>query len=107
MKTPYEILEISEQASDEQVKQAYLAMVRRYPPELKPHMFQKIFSAYDLISSEEKRLAYRLFHSQMPSPEDIAEHLLGTPEPLSCSSPQAFTFELGKAISTYCSRFEL
>ena len=59
MKTPYQILEVKEDADDAGIKKAYLAMVRRYPPERFPDDFQRIYRAYELLKTVEDRLSYR------------------------------------------------
>ncbi|GAB6192917.1 J domain-containing protein [Desulfocastanea catecholica] len=76
MKNPYDILEVAETADDAWIKKAYLAMVRRYPPERCPEDFQRIQRAYEQIKTEEDRLSYRLFHCVVPEPADIAALLL-------------------------------
>ncbi|MDH4318112.1 MAG: J domain-containing protein [Desulfobulbaceae bacterium] len=78
MKTPFEILEVKESATDEEIKKAYLAMVKRYPPEQCSEQFQRIRRAYELIHSAEKRIAHRLFHAEMPDRQDCYEKLFGT-----------------------------
>ena len=76
MKTPYEILEVQEDADDAGIKKAYLGMVRRYPPERFPDDFQRMYQAYEQIKTVEDRLSYRLFHYTLPEPADIAALLL-------------------------------
>ena len=101
------MLEISEQSNDDQIKQAYLAMVRRHPPERDPGMFQKIYDAYDLISSEEKRLAFQLFHRQMPDPVELAEVLLGKRSAPACSTAEEFAETLQRRVGSFCRAFKL
>ena len=78
MKTPFEILEVQESATDAEIKKAYLAMVKRYPPEQCSAQFQRIRRAYELISNAEKRIAHRLFHVEIPDRQDCYEKLFGT-----------------------------
>jgi len=59
--TPYEILAIDHQADDQVVRQAYLELVRRYPPDRDPERFQLIHEAYELLKDEESRARYYLF----------------------------------------------
>ncbi len=77
MNTPYEILAVSENASDSEIKKAYLAKVRQYPPERFSELFQQIRHAYELIKTEEDRLSYSLFDSQLPKSTEIAAVILG------------------------------
>jgi curved DNA-binding protein CbpA len=62
MKTPYEILEVSEQASDNEIKQAYLQKVKLNPPDRDHEKFQQIHSAYETIKNATSREKYALFN---------------------------------------------
>lgn len=81
--TPFEILGLPEDADDDaQVKQAYLAKVRAYPPERAPQQFQRVREAYETVQDRRKRLAYALFHRREVTSADVLGHLLhqrGTP----------------------------
>lgn len=76
MKTPFEILEVPEDADDQQIKKAYLAAVHRFPPDRYPERFKKIRGAYERIATEKDRLAYLLFDTSLPDPGEIAVFLL-------------------------------
>lgn len=76
MKTPYEILTVREDADDEAVKKAYLAAVKKFPPERFPEEFRKIRDAYEKIGTTKARLEYALFDVTMPDHLEIAEHLI-------------------------------
>ena len=75
MKTPYEILGITEDCNDETVKQGYLFMVRRFPPERFPEDFQRIRHAYERIKTEKDRVALELFDTTLPEPEELIREL--------------------------------
>ena len=62
MKTPYEILEVAEQASDSEIKQAYLQKVKLNPPDRDQEAFQQIHSAYETIKNVTNREKYALFN---------------------------------------------
>ena len=62
MKTPYEILEVAEQASDSDIKQAYLQQVKLNPPDRDHEKFQQIHSAYETIKNVTNREKYALFN---------------------------------------------
>jgi DnaJ-class molecular chaperone len=62
MKTPYEILSVSEHASDADIKQAYLQKVKQYPPDHHHDLFQQIHSAYQTLKDQKSRLNYALFN---------------------------------------------
>lgn len=61
MKTPYEILEVPEQASDAEIKQAYLQKVKQFPPDHHHQQFQRVQQAYETIKDLESRTKYALF----------------------------------------------
>jgi len=61
MKTPYELLGLSEEATDTDIKQAYLQKVRDNPPDRDQELFQQVQKAYETISNAKNRLAYALF----------------------------------------------
>lgn len=61
MKTPYVILEVAEQATDGEIKQAYLWKVKQFPPDHYDEQFQQIQQAYELIKDLKCRMQYALF----------------------------------------------
>ena len=66
MQTPFEILDVDEDANDESVKKAYLRKVKEFPPEHNVEAFQRIRGAFELIQTEKQRRKYRLFHHETP-----------------------------------------
>ena len=62
MNSPYQILGVTEQAADADIKQAYLQRVKDNPPARDPARFRQIQDAYDAIKDEECRLRLALFH---------------------------------------------
>jgi len=62
MISPYLTLGVSEQASDADIKQAYLQQVKNHPPEREPLLFRQIQLAYDAVKDQDSRLRYALFH---------------------------------------------
>lgn len=71
MKTPFEILDISEDSDDSAVKKAYLKMVKQYPPERFPADFQRIRASYEQIKTKKDRLRYSLFDAELPEVEEL------------------------------------
>lgn len=102
MITPYEKLEVAEDADDSQIKKAYLGMVRRYPPERFPDDFQRIYQAYELIKTEDDRLAYRLFHCELPTPAEIAGLLLQSTAKKEVPSREEFQQLLSADLRNFC-----
>ncbi len=76
MKTPFDILDVGEDASDEVIKKAYLRKVRQYTPERAPQQFQEIRAAFEAIQTRKQRLRYQLFHHEPPSIDVLLEHAL-------------------------------
>ncbi len=81
MKTPFDIIGVSEDATDETIKKAYLQKVRQYPPERSPEQFQIIHTAFEAIKTEEQRLKYLLFHHEPPSLAALLERALQSGKP--------------------------
>ena len=75
--SPYQILNISPDATDTEVREAYLSLVRLYPPTRFPNHFSRIANAYAEIDTPEKRLDYKLVgSSNLPSGTTFAEDAL-------------------------------
>jgi curved DNA-binding protein CbpA len=59
--TPYDVLGVSPQADDAEVRSAYLTLVRRHPPERDAKLFSEINQAYQTLKDRDSRLRYFLF----------------------------------------------
>jgi hypothetical protein len=60
MKDPYEVLNVSPQATDAEIRARYLELVQQYPPELAGLIAMEIRAAYDSIKSPHQRVKYFL-----------------------------------------------
>lgn len=107
MKTAFEILEVKPDADNARIKSAYLAMVKRYPPEQFPEEFQRVYRAYELIKTSEDRLKYRLFYCSLPEPSDIASLLLEARKENEPPTPDTFQDDLHKNLQAFCKKFIL
>jgi curved DNA-binding protein CbpA len=58
---PFTTLGVGADATDEQVRAAWLAAVRRHPPDRDPAGFKRAREAYELLSDGDVRVAHRLF----------------------------------------------
>lgn len=81
MKTPYEILEVARQATDSEIKQAYLQKVKQYPPDHHHELFQQIHSAYETIKDITSREKYALFNYPEADFNALLDQAFSTPEP--------------------------
>ena len=72
---PYQLLGVSEDASFEEIRKAYLMRVRLSPPEQDPHRFRQIRAAYGRLKdgAERRALDLSLFRTQSGLPMPPAE----------------------------------
>lgn len=67
MRDYYEILEVSKDASQDDIKKAYRRLAKKYHPDLNPNNeeaeqnFKEVNSAYEILSDEDKRSRYDRF----------------------------------------------
>lgn len=73
MLNPYQILDVAETATDEEVRAAYLAKLRGNSPDSNQQQFQQIQQAYEFIKDNDSRLRFRLFHVESITPEMIVQ----------------------------------
>jgi curved DNA-binding protein CbpA len=63
MRDPFTVLGVADDADDAEIRQHYLALVRKFPPDRAPERFQELRAAYDALSDERKRLETKLLHT--------------------------------------------
>jgi curved DNA-binding protein CbpA len=73
MTDPYRILGIDQDADDAAVEAAYLAGIKRCPPERDPACFEALRTAYEALRTHRDRLAYALFDTSPPTPADLLD----------------------------------
>lgn len=78
MKTPYEILNIAADASDVEIKQAYLQKVKDNPPDHDQEQFQLIHNAYASIKDQKSRISYALFNIASIDFDELIDQALNT-----------------------------
>ncbi|MDP4086689.1 MAG: CFI-box-CTERM domain-containing protein [Bacillota bacterium] len=54
----YDVLSIFKESTSNEIKKAYIEMVREYPPEKNPEQFKKIRKAYEILSNPDSRHEY-------------------------------------------------
>lgn len=67
----YRTLGVTPADDDETIRQAYLAAVRKHPPERDPEAFQRITNAYALIDTADKRIRREL---AIPESKEAKDH---------------------------------
>lgn len=71
MNDPFLLLGVSPEDDDESVRRAWLALVRRFPPERDPARFEAARAAYERIDTRRHRLAHALFDTEPPDLETL------------------------------------
>lgn len=78
MKTPYEILGVASDATDADIKQAYLRKVKDSPPDSDPERFQLIHNAYSSIKDAKSRMSLALFEMPGADFDELLDRALAT-----------------------------
>ena len=58
---PIDVLGVSQNATDEDIRAAYLRKVRDHPPDRAPEQFEEIRDAYENLRDPRRRVRHRLF----------------------------------------------
>jgi len=58
---PHQVLGVNSDAREEDIRQRYLELVRRFPPDREPEQFARIRAAYDALRDPVENLSNRLF----------------------------------------------
>ena len=98
MKSPYELLEVSENAMDAEIKQAYLKKVKDNPPDREQVLFQQIQQAYQSIKDAKSRLSYALFHVQPADFDALLNRAFHSGEPVPPLEPDVFSKLLNASV---------
>jgi curved DNA-binding protein CbpA len=79
MSDPYEVLGLTPDAGETEVRQRYLELVRAFPPDRAPEKFAVVHAAYESLRDPADRLHAQLFmvESKNDSFEAIAADLRG------------------------------
>jgi len=81
MDNPYHLLGVTKDASDDDIKRAYLQHAKTHSPEHDPEWFQRIRNAYEMIKDQRSRLAYALFTPSQTDFTALLEIGLQVPQP--------------------------
>ena len=86
MQTPYEILDVVVDASNDEIKQAYLQQVKKNPPDRDQEKFQLIHDAYTSIKDHKSRISYELFTLPTADFDALLDQALHTDQALALNS---------------------
>ena len=86
MQTPYEILGVANDTSDNDVKQAYLQQVRNNPPDRNQDQFQRIHDAYISIKDHKSRVSHALFTPPIANFNRLLEQIMHTEQSVTLSA---------------------
>jgi curved DNA-binding protein CbpA len=97
---PYKILGVSATATHSEIKRAYFALIRQYPPETEAENFKIIRAAYEKLKDAQRRGETDIFRPQPPpdwQPPGIALELDTTFHPADALLVLRHWGELGRA----------
>jgi curved DNA-binding protein CbpA len=81
MSDPYLILGVPMGADDAAVHAAYLAGLKRWPPDRDPQRFAALRTAYEALRTRRDRLAHGLFDADPPTLYEVLDKLAPVGEP--------------------------
>ncbi len=81
MRDPYLTLGIPLDTTDDAVHAAYLAAIKACPPERDPRRFDAVRQAYETLRTQRDRLAWELFDTSLPHPQDVLDRAAPAGEP--------------------------
>jgi curved DNA-binding protein CbpA len=64
MSDPYEVLGLTPTASEAEIRQRYLELVRSFPPDREPERFSEIHAAYEALRDPALRIERQLFECE-------------------------------------------
>ena len=65
---PYSVLGLDTGANDEQIRAAYLAKLKQFPPDRSPAEFEQVRDAYELLRDRRRRAQHTLFSINPEAP---------------------------------------
>lgn len=75
---PWEVLGVSPEAGDEEIRRAYLEKVKAHPPERDPAEFERVRDAYESVRDPKRRAHLLLLGADPLAPlSSLFEGLLG------------------------------
>jgi curved DNA-binding protein CbpA len=68
MNDAWNILGIAPDSNDEEIRAAYVRLVKEHPPDRSPEKFEQIRDAYDLVRNPRRRIRERLLAAEPFAP---------------------------------------
>ena len=81
MTDPYLILGVTPDSDDASIQAAYLAAIKRCPPERDAERFAEVRVAYEAIRTHKDRLAFELFDVSPPTMRDLLDRAAPVDQP--------------------------
>jgi curved DNA-binding protein CbpA len=81
MTDPYLILGVPPDSDDAGIQAAYLAAIKRCPPERDAQRFAEIRAAFEAIRTRKDRLSYALFDVNPPTVQDLLDRAVPVGQP--------------------------
>lgn len=75
---PFHVLGVARAAGDQEIRRAYLKLVREHPPEREPETFARIQAAYHRIKSPEERAHALVLTPHAPEGNDVTALAVGS-----------------------------
>ena len=85
--SPYAVLGVGPEADDEQIRVAYLAKIKQFPPDRAPVEFERIRDAYELLRDRRRRAQYMLFSVNPEAPLESLQEGMENERPFSGPGP--------------------
>jgi curved DNA-binding protein CbpA len=93
---PASVLDLEPDAGDDEVRAAYLRLIKEHPPERDPAAFERIRDAYDALRDPGRRARSLLLSVDPDAP--LARLLESLPRPRSFVGPGPWLEEMRKAV---------
>jgi curved DNA-binding protein CbpA len=65
---PHAVLEVAPEATDDEIRAAYLRKVKQFPPDRNPVEFERVRDAYELLRDRRQRIRHRLLSDDLLAP---------------------------------------
>ncbi|MBO0911919.1 MAG: DnaJ domain-containing protein [Acidobacteria bacterium] len=73
---PRILLGIAPEATDDEIRAAYLRKIREYPPDRHPEEFERVRDAYEQLRDRRRRVEHTLFSCDPESPLESLLHAI-------------------------------